>query len=79
MVDLAIIGGTGLSNIDGFTVTRREMIKTPYGSPSGPLLMGELEGQPIAFLARHGHKHSIPPHRVNYCANLFNIKERLTH
>ncbi|MBX2886150.1 MAG: S-methyl-5'-thioinosine phosphorylase [Granulosicoccus sp.] len=74
MVDLAIIGGTGLSNLDGFEVTRREMIKTPYGSPSGPLLMGKLDGHSIAFLARHGHKHSIPPHRVNYCANIWALE-----
>lgn len=74
MVDLAIIGGTGLSNIEGFSVIRREMIKTPYGSPSGPLLIGELDGHSIAFLARHGHKHSIPPHRVNYCANMWALE-----
>lgn len=74
MVDLAIIGGTGLSNIDGLTVSRREMIKTPYGSPSGPLLIGELDGHSIAFLARHGHLHNIPPHRVNYCANIWALE-----
>jgi len=74
VADLAIIGGTGLTNIDGLEVKRREMIKTPYGSPSGPLLFGELDGRSIAFLPRHGHRHSIPPHRINYCANIWALQ-----
>lgn len=68
---LAIIGGTGLTRMDGLTVTRREMVKTPYGAPSCPIVFGELAGRPVAFLARHGSTHRIPPHRVNYCANLW--------
>lgn len=71
MTTLAIIGGTGLTQMDGLTVTRREMVKTPYGAPSSPLVFGEMFGQPVAFLARHGSKHRIPPHRVNYCANIW--------
>ena len=71
MTTLAIIGGTGLTRMDGLTVTRREMVKTPYGAPSCPLVFGELGGQRVAFLARHGSSHSIPPHRVNYCANIW--------
>lgn len=74
MTDLAIIGGTGLTHIDGLVVKRREMIKTPYGSPSGPLMFGELDGRSIAFLPRHGHRHSIPPHRINYCANIWALQ-----
>jgi len=71
MTTLAIIGGTGLTQMEGLTVTRREMVKTPYGAPSCPIVFGELGGRPVAFLARHGSTHRIPPHRVNYCANLW--------
>jgi 5'-deoxy-5'-methylthioadenosine phosphorylase len=71
MTTLAIIGGTGLARMEGLTVTRREMVKTPYGAPSCPLVFGEFDGQPVAFLARHGSTHRIPPHRVNYCANIW--------
>lgn len=71
MTTLAIIGGTGLAQMQGLTVTRREMVKTPFGAPSCPLVYGELDGKSVVFLARHGSKHRIPPHRVNYCANLW--------
>lgn len=70
-VNLAVIGGTGLTNIEGLTITRREMIKTPFGTPSGPVIFGEIEGKSLAFLARHGNRHSIPPHRIPYCANIW--------
>lgn len=70
-VEVAIIGGTGLTSMDGLKIVRREMVKTPYGSPSGPLLFGELDGHAVTFLARHGHQHSIPPHRINYRANIW--------
>jgi 5'-deoxy-5'-methylthioadenosine phosphorylase len=71
MTTLAIIGGTGLTRMEGLTVTRREMVKTPYGAPSCPIVFGELGGHEVAFLARHGSTHRIPPHRVNYCANIW--------
>lgn len=71
MTTLAIIGGTGLTGMEGLTVTRREMVKTPYGAPSCPIVFGDLGGQSVAFLARHGSSHRIPPHRVNYCANIW--------
>lgn len=71
MTKLAIIGGTGLAQMQGLTVTRREMVKTPFGAPSCPLVYGELHGKPVVFLARHGSRHRIPPHRVNYCANIW--------
>lgn len=57
--------------MDDLTVTRREMVKTPFGAPSCPIVFGELEGQQVAFLPRHGSAERIPPHRVNYCANLW--------
>jgi 5'-methylthioinosine phosphorylase len=71
MTTIALIGGTGLTKMEGLTVTRREMVKTPYGAPSCPLVFGELNGAPVAFLSRHGSTHRIPPHRVNYCANIW--------
>ena len=71
MTEIAIIGGTGLTSMEGLSIIRREMIKTPYGAPSGPVIHGELYGRKVVFLARHGHQHTIPPHRVNYRANIW--------
>jgi 5'-methylthioinosine phosphorylase len=71
---LAIIGGTGLTSLETLTVTRREMVSTPYGEPSGPLTYGQLGGKQVVFLARHGYAHTIPPHKVNYRANLWALK-----
>ncbi len=68
---LAIIGGTGLTSLETLAITRREMVSTPYGEPSGPLTYGELCGKQVVFLARHGYAHTIPPHKVNYRANLW--------
>ena len=71
---LAIIGGTGLTSLETLKVNRREMVSTPYGETSGPLTHGELNGQEVVFLARHGYGHTIPPHKVNYRANLWALK-----
>jgi len=68
---LGIIGGTGLTKLPGLSVTHRQVIRTPYGEPSGPLTFGDLGGHPIVFLARHGYGHTIPPHLVNYRANIW--------
>ena len=73
---LAIIGGSGLTQLSTLAVTRREVVRTPYGEPSAPLLFGSVAGRPAVFLARHGHGHTIPPHRVNYRANLWALKAR---
>jgi 5'-deoxy-5'-methylthioadenosine phosphorylase len=75
MAELAIIGGTGLTSISDLEITRREMITTPYGEPSGPLVHGELYGHEVMFLPRHGSAHTIPPHKVNYRANIWALKE----
>jgi len=56
-----------LANLD---VSRREVVRTPYGEPSGPLTFGRLGGQDVVFIARHGYGHTIPPHLVNYRANM---------
>jgi 5'-methylthioadenosine phosphorylase len=73
---LAIIGGTGLTRLSNLEVAHREVVRTPYGEPSGALLFGQLAGVEVVFLARHGHGHTIPPHRVNYRANLWALKAR---
>jgi 5'-methylthioinosine phosphorylase len=72
---LAIIGGTGLTRLSSLAVTHRQVVRTPYGEPSAALVYGELAGHRAIFLARHGHGHTIPPHRVNYRANLWALKE----
>ena len=72
---LAIIGGSGLTQLANLNVVRREVVRTPYGEPSGALTFGRLCEQPVVFLARHGYGHTIPPHRVNYQANLWALKE----
>jgi 5''-deoxy-5''-methylthioadenosine phosphorylase len=74
MVDLAIIGGTGLTALKTLEITRREVVHTPYGAPSGPLTHGILSSKDVVFLARHGYAHTIPPHKVNYRANLWALK-----
>ncbi|MGH8503535.1 MAG: S-methyl-5'-thioinosine phosphorylase [Gammaproteobacteria bacterium] len=71
---LAIIGGTGFASLDGLKVTHREVVNTPYGAPSGPVIHGLLFGKPVVFLARHGYSHTIPPHMINYRANLWALK-----
>jgi 5'-methylthioinosine phosphorylase len=76
MTLLAIIGGSGLSGLANLEVTRRQVLRTPYGEPSGPLTFGNIGGRPVAFLARHGYGHTIPPHEVNYCANMWALKEQ---
>ena len=73
---LAIIGGSGLTQLATLAISRREVVRTPYGEPSAPLLFGSIAGRPAVFLARHGHGHTIPPHRVNYRANLWALKAR---
>ena len=71
MNDLAIIGGTGLTTLDGLEIVHRAPAGTPWGTPSAPLLHGRLAGAGVVFLARHGEPHTIPPHRVNYRANVW--------
>ena len=73
---LAIIGGSGLTRLSTLAVAHREVVRTPYGEPSSALLFGQIAGRDIVFLARHGHGHTIPPHRVNYRANLWALKSR---
>ncbi|MCB1986502.1 MAG: S-methyl-5'-thioinosine phosphorylase [Burkholderiales bacterium] len=68
---LAIIGGSGMTQLSCLEISHRQIIRTPYGEPSGPFTFGKVNDYEIVFLARHGHGHTIPPHLVNYRANLW--------
>ncbi len=68
---LAILGGSGLSELANLHVTRRRAVRTPYGKPSSALVFGTLRGRKVVFLPRHGPGHTIPPHAVNYRANIW--------
>ena len=70
-LDLAIIGGTGLYNFPGLEKVEKRVVETPYGPASDAITLGELGGKRVAFLARHASGHSIPPHRINYRANVW--------
>jgi 5'-deoxy-5'-methylthioadenosine phosphorylase len=71
---LAIIGGSGLTRLATLGPSRSEAVPTPWGEPSSPLRFGEIAACPVVFLARHGDAHTIPPHRINYRANLWALK-----
>jgi 5'-deoxy-5'-methylthioadenosine phosphorylase len=75
MTTVAIIGGSGLTNLKNLRIMRREVIRTPYGEPSAPMVFGQIGGQEAVFLPRHGAGHTIPPHEVNYRANIWAIKQ----
>lgn len=75
MTKLAIIGGTGLTSLKNLEIISRKIVHTPYGEPSAPLFHGLIAGKEVLFLARHGYAHTIPPHKVNYRANLWAIRE----
>jgi 5'-methylthioinosine phosphorylase len=75
MTMLAIIGGSGLTQLSSLEVTRRKVVRTPYGEPSGALTFGRIGRCEVVFLARHGYGHTIPPHEVNYRANLWALRD----
>jgi len=70
--EIGVIGGSGFYEF--LTDTERVSITTPFGEPSDDVLIGDLEGRRVAFLARHGQRHRFPPHRVNYRANLWALR-----
>ena len=76
MQDIAIIGGTGLASFPGLKIIRKEVVRTPFGTPSGPLTYGEYCGKTIVFLPRHGSRHTIPPHMINYRANIWALHDK---
>jgi 5'-methylthioadenosine phosphorylase len=68
---IAVIGGSGLYRLFDDGAARSLTVPTPYGATSGPVTVGELAGREVAFLARHGEGHALPPHRINARANLW--------
>ncbi len=68
---IGIIGGTGVTRWPELAESRRQVVRTPYGEPSGALTFGRLGECSVVFLPRHGAGHSIPPHQVNYRANIW--------
>ena len=72
---IAVIGGTGMNQWPGLVIESRRELQTPYGPASAPLLSGKVGGHAALFLARHGEGHRIPPHRINYRANIRALKD----
>jgi 5'-methylthioadenosine phosphorylase len=68
---IAVIGGSGLTELVNVEIDRRKIVRTPYGEPSGPLTFGRIGTQEVVFLARHGYGHTLAPHEINYRANLW--------
>ena len=75
MSKVAIIGGTGLDSLEGLKEIEHQSLETPYGTVSSPIRAGSLQGRTIYFMPRHGEGHTIPPHKVNYRANIWALKE----
>ncbi len=71
----AIIGGSGLAKLSALQAPRRQVMRSPYGEPSGALTFGRLGGREVVFLARHGYGHTIAPHEINYRANIWVLKD----
>jgi len=71
---IGVIGGSGIYDLPGLENVREVKIYTPYGAPSDNIIIGELKDRTIAFLPRHGRGHKIPPHRINYRANIWALK-----
>jgi 5'-methylthioadenosine phosphorylase len=74
-VRIGIIGGSGVYDPELFEKIESIRVKTPYGDPSSSVEIGEFKGTKIAFIPRHGRKHELPPHMVNYKANIWALKE----
>ncbi len=74
-IALAVIGGTGVYKLAQLDDVQSHDVETPYGAPSGPIRVGMLLGHRVAFLARHGEGHSLPPHKVNYRANIAALQQ----
>ncbi len=75
MKKIGVIGGSGLTSLKQLQITHREVVNTPYGEASAPLTHGRLGNLELLFLPRHGSGHNIPPHRINYRANIWAMKE----
>jgi 5'-deoxy-5'-methylthioadenosine phosphorylase len=75
MSAIAVIGGTGMNQWPGLEIQRVQPVETNYGEPSAPLTYGRFHGAEVIFLPRHGDGHRIPPHRINYRANVRALKD----
>lgn len=77
----SVIGGSGLYNLgDDFVEESKGFVETPYGTTSAEIIRGSWQNQPVVFLARHGESHRVPPHQINYQANLYALKQQgVTH
>ena len=73
---LAIIGGSGITGLQGLAISKHLRQETPWGDPSSHLATGKLGNTEVLFLPRHGEPHTIPPHKVNYRANIWALKEQ---
>ncbi len=71
---LGVIGGTGLYEMPGLEILEERRLETPFGEPSDAFVLGRLAGQDLVFLSRHGRGHKIPPHAINYRANIYGLK-----
>src|ERR671918_2664909 len=74
-VQIGVIGGSGLYDMAELTDREEKTLKTPFGDPSGPYLIGTLRGKRVAFLARHGAGHRLSPSELNFRANIFGMKQ----
>lgn len=72
--EIGVIGGSGLYDASFLSNSKEIWVNTPYGSPSDAIIVGELGGKKVAFLPRHGKGHRIPPHKINYRANMLALK-----
>ncbi|MBK8325389.1 MAG: S-methyl-5'-thioinosine phosphorylase [Betaproteobacteria bacterium] len=73
---LAILGGSGLTEFATLRIDRKQIVRTPFGEPSGPLTYGHVGETEVVFLARHGYGHTLAPHEINYRANLWALHSR---
>lgn len=71
MERIGIIGGSGLTRLQALKTEHQEVVPTPFGEPSAPFTFGDFDGRPVVFLPRHGAGHTLPPHQVNYRANIW--------
>ena len=75
MSKIGVIAGSGLYEIEGLTIKQKKSVTTPFGKPSGQYIVGEIGSAEIIFLPRHGRHHGIPPHMINYRANIWGFKK----
>jgi len=73
-IEIGVIGGSGLYDMEGLTVREERTVETPFGDPSDVFVIGELEGRSVAFLARHGRGHRLMPSEINFRANVYAMK-----